>query len=203
MEVETLVSTLQMAAMAVVSVSLWTLRVALTARGRKIAGSLTAGLEAVVFLMAFSTVLADLDAVEKIVGYALGVGTGTLLGVFVDERLSAGQSEVRVVIHGHDLALVQILHGLGWPVTWTHGSGPSGDVTLAFVAVDDRRVQRLLKDLEREAPEAFWTVERLQTARASELPEGCIQVRGGAGSPRPRRHRAISLRHQTLHTIDR
>jgi uncharacterized protein YebE (UPF0316 family) len=26
-------------------------------------------------------------------GYALGVGMGTLVGVFLDERLSAGQSE--------------------------------------------------------------------------------------------------------------
>src|ERR671915_299002 len=83
---------LQMAGLAVMSVGLWTLRVALTSRGRKVAGSVTAGLEALVFLLAFSSVLGDMNAIERIVGDAVGVGAGTLLGVFLDEHLSAGQS---------------------------------------------------------------------------------------------------------------
>jgi uncharacterized protein YebE (UPF0316 family) len=178
MSFETILSTVEMAALAIVSVGLWTLRVALTARGRRIAGSLTAGAEAIVFLLAFSTVLADLDAIERIVGYALGVAAGTFLGVSVDERLSAGQSEVRVVAHGRDAGLVDTLQSLGWPVTSTHANGPRGDVTMAFVAVDDVRVPRIVKDLEHHVPDAFWTVERLKTARPVRLPAGFIQVRG-------------------------
>jgi uncharacterized protein YebE (UPF0316 family) len=179
MTAETILSTVSMAGMAIVSVSLWTLRVALTARGRKVAGSLTAGLEAIVFLLAFSTVLTDLTAIEKIAGYALGVAAGTLLGVVVDSRLSAGQSEVRIVSQYGGSEFVHELHALGWPATWTEAKGPAGDVTMAFVAVDDTRVPRLLKDLERVAPRAFWTVERLQTAHAVQLPEGLTQVRDG------------------------
>jgi uncharacterized protein YebE (UPF0316 family) len=179
MSLDMLQSTLAMAGMAVISVSLWTLRVALTARGRKIAGSLTAGAEAVVFLLAFSTVMTDLTAVEKVAGYAVGVAAGTLLGVIIDQRLSAGQSEIRVVSPGSDLGIVRQLHALGWPATWMQANGPRGEVTIAFVAVDDTRLSKVLRDLDRHAPEAFWTVERLQTARPVPLPEGCIQVRGG------------------------
>ncbi|MGH2776317.1 MAG: DUF5698 domain-containing protein [Actinomycetota bacterium] len=180
MSTDTILSTLQMVGMAVMSVSLWTLRVALTARGRKLAGSMTACVEAVVFLLAFSSVLGDLDAVEKVVGYALGVGAGTLLGVLADERLSTGQSEVRIVTEGSDATLVRELRRLGWPVTLMYGNGPSGDVTVAFVAVDDTRLPHVLRDLEKYAPQAFWTVERLQSARSVQLPEGCIGIRGGA-----------------------
>ncbi|MDQ4057945.1 MAG: hypothetical protein M3124_02350 [Actinomycetota bacterium] len=69
---------------------------------------------------------------------------------------------------------------------------------MAFVAVDDGRLPGILKDLEQHAPQAFWTVERLQTARAVQLPEGCIGMRGGGSSvlmgrikrlPVPRRRR--------------
>ena len=167
---------LQMAGLAVVSVSLWTLRVALTARGRRIAGSVTAGLEALVFIVAFSRAAADLGAIERLFGYALGVALGTLVGVYLDERLSAGQSEVRVVREGRDLALVKVLQADGWPVTWVYGQGPRGDVTVAFVAVDDKVLAPFLKILKRTAPDAFWTVERLKSARAGRSHPGWRQV---------------------------
>ena len=174
-----LLGALQMAGLAVMSVGLWTLRVALTARGRKVAGSITAGAEALVFLLAFSSVMKDMDAIERVVGYAVGVGVGTLLGVFLDERLSAGQSEVRIVTEGRDLRLVCELIGLGWPVTWSRGHGPLGEVTVAFVAVDDTRLPRFLKQLQERAPEEFWTVERLRSARAVREHEGWVQIRRG------------------------
>ena len=116
---------LGMTGLAVMSVALWTLRVALTSRGRKVAGSLTSALEALVFLLAFSRVMSDMHALERVAGYALGVGLGTLLGVWLDEQLSAGQSEVRIVTEGRDPVLATDLHTLGWPVTWTRGEGRS------------------------------------------------------------------------------
>jgi uncharacterized protein YebE (UPF0316 family) len=173
-----LIDSLLMSGMAMVSVGLWTLRVALTARGRKLGGSITAGAEALVFLLAFSTVLGDMEAIEKIIGYAAGVAAGTLLGVYIDDRLSAGQSEVRVITEGPDMSLVKQLQSLGWPVTAMEGSGPEGNVTIAFIAVDDLKLPGLLKELEVLAPEAFWTVERLKKARAGRHHEGWIQVHG-------------------------
>ena len=166
----------QMAGLAFVSVSLWTMRVALTARGRKVAGALTSGVEAVVFILAFSQAAADLTAVHKLIGYALGVALGTLAGVYLDDRFSAGQSEVRVITQGVDLSHVQALHDAGWPVTWIPGSGPDGDVTVAFVAADDRRLPELVRALRRLAPEAFWTIERLRTAKAGRIHPGWVQV---------------------------
>lgn len=171
-----LLEAMQMAGLAVVSVSLWTLRVALTARGRRFAGALTAGAEAVVFVVAFSRAAQDLAALERLLGYAVGVGVGTLLGLFVDEHLSAGQSEVRIVTTGRDLDLVSRLQADGWPVTWVLGRGPEGIVTVAFVALDDLRLPHLVKTLTDVAPEAFWTVERLRSARAGHVHPGWRQV---------------------------
>lgn len=173
---EAFVGSLQMAGLAMVSVALWTLRVALTARGRKVAGSLTAGVEAVVFILAFSRAAADLQAIERLAGYAAGVALGTLLGVFLDERLSSGQSEVRIVSAGDDLSHVRALQDEGWPVTWVRGRGPDGDVTVAFVAVDDQRLPGLVRAIRALAPDAFWTVERLRSAAAGKQHPGWVQV---------------------------
>lgn len=178
---ETVARAAEMAVIAMLSVGLWTLRVALTSRGRRVAGAVAAGMEALVFLLAFSTILRDLDALEKVIGYALGVAAGTLLGLYVDDRLSAGQSEVRIVTTGHDRRLVNELRALGWPLTWVEGEGPEGPVTVAFVALDDARLSSLLKELEARGPDTFWTVERLKKARAAKQHQGWLQV--GAARP--------------------
>jgi uncharacterized protein YebE (UPF0316 family) len=134
----------------------------------------------VVFAAAFSSLMANLDAVERVAGYALGVAAGTFAGMALDDRLSLGQSVVRVVAGGADLALVDALRRRGWPATAMSGDGLRGEVTILFVTVEDSRLRRLLSDLEDLAPDAFWTVERLRSAHHMALPEGCVQVRGGA-----------------------
>ena len=171
-----ILESVQMAGLAFVTVALWTLRVALTARARRAAGSLVAGAEAIVFVLAFSRVAEDVGAMHRLLGYAAGVTIGTLVGMLLDESLSTGQSMVRAVTEGRDLTLVHALQQEGWPVTYVPGGGPNGDVTVAFVAVDDRRVASLVDTLREQAPNGFWTIERLKSARAGTLGSGWLQV---------------------------
>ena len=86
--------------LACLSVSLWTLRVTIAAAGRKVAAAAVAGVESLLFVLAFGTVLSSLQDPVRIAAYAVGVAGGTLLGMVVDERLSNGRSLVRLVVDG-------------------------------------------------------------------------------------------------------
>ena len=164
-------SAVAMAMLAMGSVGLWTLRVALAARGRKYLGAGVAALEAVVFAVAFSSLAASLDAPLRVVGYAAGVAAGTLLGILLDERVTHGKSEIQLVVHGDNPAVIESLRGLGWPVTSYAAIGPHGPVTLAFVAVDDAQVPHIVGALQRSAPDAFWTVQQLRRMHPSKFKE--------------------------------
>lgn len=87
-------------ALAVGSVGLWTLRVALTARGSRALGSVISAIEAVIFVVAFSHVTGSLDAPIQISIYGVGVGVGTYLGLTVDRRLRARSSGQTASNHG-------------------------------------------------------------------------------------------------------
>jgi uncharacterized protein YebE (UPF0316 family) len=158
---------LGMAALAMGSVALWTVRVALAARGRKFVGAGVAAVEALVFALAFTHLAAALDAPERVGGYGLGVAAGTLLGLAADERLTRSRSEVRAVVPGSDLALVDHLHSEGWPVTWSSAGGPDGTVTMLFVALDDRHAPDVVAELRALRPGAFVTVHRLGAVHAA------------------------------------
>ena len=76
------------ALLAMASVSLWTLRVALTARNHKAIAVVAASVEATVSVLAFSRILSSLDSVVQVAAYAIGVGGGTLVGLAVNDRLT-------------------------------------------------------------------------------------------------------------------
>ncbi len=172
-------------AMGTVSVSLWTIRVALTGRGRRLAASAIAGIEAVVFVLVFASVLSSLSSPVEVGGYAVGVAAGTLLGVVADARLSTGQSAVRIVVDGTGDDLVLELRARAWPATRLQGDGVKGGIALMLLVVDDVHLPRLVADLHRLAPEAFWAVERLQSAKPAVLPAEYRQFG-------PRRRRAAA-----------
>lgn len=73
--------------LAVLSVSLWTLRVAVTARGNRILGSGIAMVEALTFVTVYSHVVNSADGAMSLIVYGLGVGVGTFAGVSIDQRI--------------------------------------------------------------------------------------------------------------------
>jgi uncharacterized protein YebE (UPF0316 family) len=165
-----------MALLAITSVGLWTLRVALTARGRKTIGATVAAVESVIFAVAFTNVAAHLHSPLRVAGYAAGVAFGTVLGLTADRRLSPGVSEVDIVVPGLDTGTAERFHHLGWPTTTLPARGPHGPVTLICIAVDDSRLTELTTVVRQIAPDAFWTVQRLGTTHASALPDGYLQI---------------------------
>lgn len=84
---------LVMALLAMTSVSLWTLRVALMGRGGRPLASVVAAIEALVYVTTFGRLLQDLTATGRLLGFAIGVATGTYLGMLVDERLARRREE--------------------------------------------------------------------------------------------------------------
>lgn len=167
MNADMIMRAVELAMLGALSVSIWTVRVALAARGRRTAASITAGADAVVFAIVFASVLSSMDSPLEIVGYAAGVAAGTFAGVVADGRLTHGKTVVRVVVDGDGHPLAAALGERGWPMTLLPAEGSSGAAALLLVVVEDARVPRLVTDLEQLAPTALWTLARLQTAHAA------------------------------------
>jgi uncharacterized protein YebE (UPF0316 family) len=93
MELQLIAAGAGLAVIATVSVGLWTLRVALAARGRRIAASGTASIEALLFAIVFSRVVDALDDPVRVIGYAIGVAAGTFAGLTLEARSEQRRTE--------------------------------------------------------------------------------------------------------------
>jgi hypothetical protein len=98
-----------LAAVSTVSVALWTLRVALAARGRRLAASGTASVEALLFVAAFGRVLDALDEPLHLLSYAVGVAAGTFVGLTLETRAEERRMSVGRTSGGHSPAVEERL----------------------------------------------------------------------------------------------
>jgi len=66
-------------------------------------------------------------------------------------------------------SLVSALRECGWPGTRLVAEGLHGEAALLLLVLDDSRLPARRSDLDRHAPHAFWSIERLQMAKVPKL----------------------------------
>lgn len=163
MELTGIVELAALAALAVLSVGLWTLRVAVTARGNAVLGATLAAIEATVFIVAVSKLLTDFDSPARVAAYGIGVAVGTLIGMRLDTIVNPRLVRIDIVSPGS--GLVDALNRERIPHTLSHGLGASGPVTIVSVPVLQRELARVTKVVRSTDPRAFWTVTSLTGMR--------------------------------------
>ncbi|HSJ26680.1 MAG TPA: DUF5698 domain-containing protein [Acidimicrobiia bacterium] len=161
------------AGLATVCVSLWTVRLAVTARGNRGLSAVIAGMEAMLFVVAFAKILNGLDSVFLVAAYGAGVGGGTLLGLALDARLNPQLSRLDVFDPTGDA--IEAIEAAGFAVTKSEGIGTTGRVIVGSVISPDLLVGALLESIGHT--ESTWTVSPVRRATGSQ------QVRGRGGMP--------------------
>ncbi len=111
----------------IVYVSLSTIRVILTLKGRRyIAGSIGT-FEIVIYTLGLGLVLDNLGEIQNLVAYGLGYGIGVIVGSKIEEKLALGYITVNVISSSPDISLTKQLRDKGYGVTSWYAYGMDGD----------------------------------------------------------------------------
>jgi uncharacterized protein YebE (UPF0316 family) len=172
--VNTVLEMLFTASLAATSVTLWTVRVAVTARGSKALGALLAATEAMLFIVAFSKLMGSFDSAYLIIAYGAGVAAGTLAGLTLDGKLNPQLS--RVDIFDATGEAIEAIVRAGFPFTRSDGFGSEGKVSVASIVTPEGRVRELIDMVGAAGPDSFWTVAPVRRANEVRIPGGHRQV---------------------------
>lgn len=171
-----LIGLLTTAGLAMLSVGLWTVRVAVTARGNRVLGASVAAVEATVFAVAFSRLLADLNSPERIAAYGLGVALGTLLGLRFDAVLNP--RALRLVAVDPAGRLSTTLSAAGWASTSTDGCSQTGPVSIVSLTIPEHDLPALSAVMATTGLEDFLDSDAGDTTKLSQRGRS-RSVRGG------------------------
>lgn len=149
-------------ALRVTDVSLDTLRLLFLVRGRKFIAAGIGATQAAIFIIAVAGVLTRPLNAFTVAGYALGFGTGILLGMTIEERLAIGFMMFRVYspLHGRNIA--EALRAGGHAATEYLAHGREGDMTVVTCAVMRKEANAVRKIILEVDPDAFITMDEVR-----------------------------------------
>jgi uncharacterized protein YebE (UPF0316 family) len=149
----------------IVEMSLDTIRVLLVMRGRKGIAWVIGFCQSILFVLAITTVLSNLDNFLTALGYAGGFATGNVLGMVIEERLAIGYTHLRIISSRAGAGIAGALRDEGYAVTEISGRGKEGMVTLINCSVRRKHVRKVER-ISRERDDAvFITAEDVRPIR--------------------------------------
>jgi uncharacterized protein YebE (UPF0316 family) len=152
-------------ALRVGDMSMDTMRMLFVVRGKK---GLAWGLgfvQSLIYIVAISSVLANLNNPLNIVGYAAGFATGNVIGMLIEERLAIGHIHFRIISSNLGKSLAEKLRESGYAVTEFPARGKNGTVTVLECNVLRRGRESLETIVKETDPDAFVTAEDVRPVR--------------------------------------
>lgn len=149
----------------VTDMSLDTLRVLFVMRGRKGSAWISGFFQSALFVVAISSVLANLDNPLNIVAYAAGFATGNVVGILIENRLAIGFTHLRIISPGRGELVAHSLREAGYAVTEMSGRGKDGTVNILSASVLRKNTPQVTQLVQEIDPEAFVTAEEVRAIR--------------------------------------
>jgi uncharacterized protein YebE (UPF0316 family) len=140
-------------------VSLGTLRIIFVAKGKKNIAPFLGFFEVLIWIIAISKIMQNLDYYINYVAYAAGFATGNLVGMLIEEKLALGIQMIRVFTSDGGMDLVRSLNSNGFGATSVEAQGAKQKVFLVYSIVHRNELEKVLEIINCFNPRAFYTIE--------------------------------------------
>jgi len=153
----------------IVDVTLDTMRVLFMVRGRRIPAGILGFLMALVWIIAVGNAMKHLDSVWHVLGYAAGYGTGTMVGITIENFVAFGLIQLRIVSKHGGVEIAEALRDRGYGATEFSGFGRDGAVEIVQSVVQRAHLDEALAIVDKFDDAAFVTVEDPQVLRGGSV----------------------------------
>lgn len=143
----------------IIDVSLGTIRTIMVVRGKRAFAPVIGFVEVTIWVVAVSQVITSIDNIWKVLAYSGGFAAGTLVGMWLEERLALGDVAVYVVSREAGEEIVQDVREADYGATELPAFGHSGPVSMISVITPRKRLEELLQLVNTADPFAFVTVD--------------------------------------------
>jgi uncharacterized protein YebE (UPF0316 family) len=152
-------------ALRIIDTSLATIRVLFVVRGRKLLAWILGFFQALLYVVAISSVLANLGSWYYMLAYAAGFATGVFLGMIVEDRLAVGHTHLTIISPLRGAVIADQLRESGFAVTEVPARGKDGTVSLLICNVNRRDFRSAEKVVMEVDGDAFITAEDITPVR--------------------------------------
>jgi uncharacterized protein YebE (UPF0316 family) len=161
----------------VLDVSLQTLRVVFVSKGYKILAPLTGFFEVFIWIIAIGQIMKNLSNIWGYFAYAAGFAAGTVVGLWIEEKLSIGKVGIRIITKKDAEELVEYLREANYGVTALDAIGSTGNVKIIYTIIKRKNIENVVQMIEKYNPHAFYTIEDVRFVAEGIFPQKGINIR--------------------------
>jgi uncharacterized protein YebE (UPF0316 family) len=151
-------------------VSIGTLRIIFVAKGKKYVAPVLGFFEVLIWIIAISKIMQNLDNYINYIAYAAGFATGNFVGMIIEEKLAMGIQMIRIFMNERGPELVASLNDSGFGATHVEGRGAKEKVNIIFTIVQRNDLAKVLDIITRFNPDAFYTIEDVKAVNEGIFP---------------------------------
>lgn len=154
----------------VLDVSLGTIRIIFTSRGKKNIAPLLGFVEVFIWVSVIAEITKGAHNIVAYLAYAGGFATGNYVGMWIEERLAIGNLVVRAILPENQTVLIDELRNAGYGVTSVNAHGAKGPVKLVYTIVSRKDLPNVIETIHNTYPKTFFTVEELRSVQQGVFP---------------------------------
>jgi len=140
-------------------VSIGTLRIIFVSKGKKYIAPFLGFFEVLIWIIAISKIMQNLDNYVNYVAYAAGFATGNYVGMIIEEKLAIGIQIVRIFTNRSGNELVQSLNINGYGATSIDAQGAKEKVNLIYTIVQRNELNKVIDLINCFDSNTFYTIE--------------------------------------------
>jgi uncharacterized protein YebE (UPF0316 family) len=158
-------------------VTLGTLRNVFISKGLRRIVPFIGFFEVLIWLISMRQIMKSLDNPMCYIGFAGGFSMGTYVGLLIERKLALGKQVVRIITEKDSRNLIQMLREHNFGVTVIDGNGAKGPVKIIFTIVKRTDIEDVLRLIQKNNPQAFYSIEDTRAARQGVFPVASEKAR--------------------------
>jgi len=143
--------------------SIGTLRIIFLSKGKRNIVPVLGFFEVLIWIMAVSKIMQNLDNYVNYFAYAAGFATGNYVGMIIEEKLAMGYLMIRVFANSGGSEMVQTLNSNGFGATVVEARGARDKVNLIYTIVQRNELEKVLGLITDFNPKTFYTIEDVKS----------------------------------------
>ncbi|MDP3914899.1 MAG: DUF2179 domain-containing protein [Bacteroidota bacterium] len=142
----------------IADVSIGTIRIVMVAKGQKMIAPILGFFEVLIWLLAISKIMQNLDNWVCYVAYGAGFATGNYIGMIIEEKLAMGIVQLQIITRRDAQDLIEKLKSEGYGITHQEAHGAIEEVSIIYSIIKRTELAHVVDIIRTYNPKAFYSI---------------------------------------------
>lgn len=139
-------------------VTIGTIRIVMVAKGQKVIAPILGFFEVLIWLIAISKIIQNLDNWFCYVAYGAGFATGNYIGMIIEEKLAVGIVQLQIITRADAQKLIEKLRTDGYGITHQEAHGAVEEVSIIYSIIKRTDIPHVVEIIGTYNPNAFYSI---------------------------------------------